>query len=108
MQTRKFEHYSQNAVTVGVYALLCIALCEPAFAQSGGGGVTDFTSFLQNVVNLLTGAAGKLIAVIIVSILGLMTATGRMAMHTFFLVLFGIGVLFSATWIVNQVTGGAS
>jgi hypothetical protein len=27
-------------------------------------------------------------------------------MHTFFLVLLGIGMLFSAQWIVNQITGG--
>jgi type IV secretory pathway VirB2 component (pilin) len=109
MITNRLDRYFRNVVTFGICALMCVAVCEPALAQSSSsGGATDFTAFLQNVVNLLTGTAGKLIAVIIVSVLGIMTATGRMAMHTFFLVLLGIGMLFSAQWIVNQITGGTS
>ena len=69
-------HVRLAALGVGMLVLLAAA---PAFAQAAGGG-GDLTTFLQNVVNILTGTAGRLIAVIAICIVGIGALMGALSL----------------------------
>ena len=71
------------------------------------GGNTDLTQFVNNISNLLTGRLGQAIAVVAIGVTGVMAALGAASMRAFGGVLLGVGVLFSAGWLVSQLTGGA-
>ncbi|PWC40948.1 TrbC/VirB2 family protein [Azospirillum sp. TSO35-2] len=91
--------------TLAVLTALAVGLAAaPAFAQAAGGG-GDLTTFLQNVVNILTGTAGRLIAVIAICIVGIGALMGALSMRTAGGVLFGVMLIFSSAWIVNQIVG---
>ncbi|SMF42821.1 TrbC/VIRB2 family protein [Azospirillum oryzae] len=90
-----------TALGVGVLVLLAAA---PAFAQAAGGG-GDLTTFLQNVVNILTGTAGRLIAVIAICIVGIGALMGALSLRTAGGVLLGVMLIFSSAWIVTQIVG---
>ena len=83
-------------------ALLALA-AGPALAQAGGGG--DITTFLQNLVNLITGTAGKLIAVLAICIVGIGALMGALSLRAAGGVILGVMLLFSASWIVTQIVG---
>lgn len=92
---------------LAAFALLGTMLfaSSPAYAQSGGGG-GDLTSFLQNLVNLITGTVGKSIAVLAVAITGIAWMLGAASARTAGAVIVGVMLVFSASWIVNQIVGG--
>jgi type IV secretory pathway VirB2 component (pilin) len=93
------------AILAALAAGLAVTLAAaPAFAQAAGGG-GDLTTFLQNVVNILTGTAGKLIAVIAICILGIGAVMGALSLRTAGGVLLGIMLIFSSAWIVTQIVG---
>jgi type IV secretory pathway VirB2 component (pilin) len=77
---------------------------DPAFAQSGGGQ-GDITTFLQNIVNIITGKAGKLIAVIAICLVGIGALMGALSMRAAGGVILGVMLIFSAAWIVDQIIG---
>lgn len=87
------------------FALLgtMLVASTPAYAQSGGGG--DLTSFLQNLVNLLTGTVGKSIAVLAIAITGIGWMLGAASARTAGAVIVGVMLVFSASWIVGQIVG---
>ena len=96
-----------DARRVGLLALAAIALTvvsDPALAQTGGGQ-GDITTFLTNIVNLVTGAAGKSIAVLGICIAGIGALMGALSLRVVGGVILGIMVLFSASWIVTQIVG---
>ncbi|CAO3441200.1 TrbC/VirB2 family protein [Azospirillum endophyticum] len=84
--------------------LLVVLAAAPALAQAAGGG-GDLTTFLQNVVNLLTGTAGRLIAVIAICIVGIGALMGALSLRTAGGVLLGVMLIFSSAWIVTQIVG---
>ncbi|KAA0577907.1 TrbC/VirB2 family protein [Azospirillum sp. B21] len=84
--------------------LLVVLAAAPAFAQAAGGG-GDLTTFLQNVVNILTGTAGRLIAVIAICIVGIGALMGALSLRTAGGVLLGVMLIFSSAWIVTQIVG---
>ena len=90
-----------TALAIGV-AVGCAA--SPALAQAAGGG-GDLTTFLQNVVNILTGTAGRLIAVIAICIVGIGALMGALSLRTAGGVLLGVMLIFSSAWIVTQIVG---
>lgn len=96
-----------EARALAAFALAGVLLlaASPAQAQSAGGG-GDITSFLQNVVNVITGTAGKLIAIIAIAVTGILKMMGVASMRTLATVVFGVMLVFSASWIVDQITGG--
>lgn len=94
-------HIRLAALGVGMLVLLAAA---PAFAQAAGGG-GDLTTFLQNVVNILTGTAGRLIAVIAICIVGIGALMGALSLRTAGGVLLGVMLIFSSAWIVTQIVG---
>ena len=84
-------------------AALSLALFEPALAQTAGANVE---SFLQNVVDLLTGNVARLIAIIAVVLMGFSVMFGLLDIRRAGVIILGIVVVFSAAWIVGQITGG--
>lgn len=106
--SRCFAHARQvDARRTAAFALAALAMtvaAEPAFAQSGGGQ-GDITTFLQNIVNIITGTAGKLIAVIAICIVGVGALMGALSMRAAGGVILGVLLIFSSAWIVNQIIG---
>lgn len=87
-------------------AAALILLTHPAAAQAAGG-TGSLTTFLQNVANLITGTAGQVIAVIAVALTGMGAMFGAVSARNFGFVVLGCAIVFSAAWIVGQITGGA-
>ncbi|PZR84717.1 MAG: VIRB2 type IV secretion [Stutzerimonas stutzeri] len=94
---------ARRVAAFALAATMLIAVAEPAFAQSGGGG--DITTFLQNIVNVITGTAGKLIAVIAICIVGVGALMGALSMRAAGGVILGVLLIFSSAWIVDQIIG---
>lgn len=94
---------ARRVAAFALAATMLTAAAEPAFAQSGGGG--DITTFLQNIVNIITGTAGKLIAVIAICIVGIGALMGALSMRAAGGVILGVLLIFSSAWIVDQIIG---
>lgn len=89
---------------IGLMAgLLSLVLFEPALAQTAGSNVEGF---LQNIVDMLTGNIARLIAIIAVVLLGFSVMFGLLDIRRAGVIILGIVVVFSAAWIVGQITGG--
>ena len=84
---------------------LLLAHTDPALAQTGGGGT--LTTFLQNIVNLITGPAGQLLSVIAICIVGIGALMGSLSLRQAGGVVFGVMLVFSSAWLVQQIIGGA-
>jgi type IV secretion system protein VirB2 len=78
---------------------------DPALAQAVGGG-GSLETFLTNIVNIITGRVGQLIAVIAIAISGVAWMMGAASPRAFFGTVAGVAIVFSAAWIVQQITGG--
>lgn len=92
----------KRATCFALAGLVLALAADPALAQAGGGG-TDITTFLQNLVNLITGTAGKLLAVLAICIVGVTALLGGLSMRTAGSVFFGILLIFSSAWLVDQL-----
>ncbi len=95
---------ARRAAAFAVAAAVLTVAADPAFAQSAGGQ-GDITTFLQNLVNIITGTAGKLIAVLAICIVGVGALMGALSMRAAGGVILGVLLIFSSAWIVNQIIG---
>jgi type IV secretion system protein VirB2 len=86
-------------------ALIVVALAasDPAYAQSVLGKAD---TFLQKVVDALTGTTGKLVATIAVVAVGLAAVFGRIEWTKALIVLAGIAIIVGAPQMVNALWGG--
>lgn len=100
------RHARAAARLIGLFTFLTIALSltapDAAFAQ-GADGITQMA---QNILDWLQGTFAKTVATIAVIIVGFMFFTGRASLQLFVTVIIGIFIVFSAGWIVDQITGG--
>jgi type IV secretory pathway VirB2 component (pilin) len=99
---------ARSSRTLHLVALVClITLCfdHMAFAQAAAGGTGSLTTFLTNVVNLLTGTLGQSIAVIAVAGVGIAWALGQASPRFALGTVVGVAILFSSAWIVGQISG---
>jgi type IV secretory pathway VirB2 component (pilin) len=96
---------ARQVATFAAAATVLAMAADPAFAQAGGGGQGDITTFLQNLVNIITGTAGKLIAVLAICIVGVGALMGALSMRAAGGVILGVLLIFSSAWIVNQIIG---
>ena len=91
------------AVAFGVFLLSV----HPAFAQATGG-TGSLVTFLNNVVNLITGTVGQALAIIACALAGVGAMYGALSYRAFGGVVLGCAIVFSAAWIVGQITGGGA
>ena len=92
-------------LALGLILVAALGLLAPDAAHAAG---TDgITSMAQNILDWLQGSFAKTVATIAVIIVGFMFFTGRASMQLFVTVVIGIFIVFSAGWIVDQITGGA-
>ena len=97
---------SSRVLVPGVVAAALLVLSmHPAAAQSAGGA-GSLNSFLTNIANLVTGQTGQIIAVIAVALTGVGAMFGAFSVRAFGGVVLGCAIVFSAAWIVGQITGG--
>ncbi len=84
-----------------VLVLQAIAI-EPAFAQSSGP-FAPLETAVQMIVDFITGPFGRLLAIIAVISLGFLAFAGRLSWFTAGAVVLGIGLVFGAPAIVDQM-----
>jgi len=82
--------------------IVLLAASEPAYAQSVLGKAD---TFLQKVVDSLTGTTGKLIATIAVVAVGLAAVFGRIEWTKALIVLAGIAIIVGAPQLVAALWG---
>ncbi len=85
-------------------ACATVLIADPALAQSSGTG--SIQSFADNVKAFLTGTFAKTVAVIALAATGFRFFTGRASAEPLLAVIGGIFLIFGATWLLNQTTGG--
>lgn len=86
--------------------LLLLAVATPEIV-SASGGITEFSSPLEKVVNTITGPAGKWISIVAMAICGVIFILNKDDLSGGFKLLlqvvFGISFIAFATSIVNNV-----
>lgn len=86
--------------------LLLVAVASPEIA-SASGGITEFSSPLESVVNTVTGPAGKWISIVAMALCGVIFILNKDDLSGGFKLLlqvvFGISFIAFATSIVNSV-----
>ncbi|WP_267382232.1 MULTISPECIES: TrbC/VirB2 family protein [unclassified Sphingomonas] len=79
-----------------------LTLTSPAMAQ----GTTDIQGFVDNIKGWLTGSIAKSVAVIAVAVCGYRFFSGRASAGPLVAVIGGICLIFGASWVLTQITGG--
>ncbi|RWE03099.1 MAG: VIRB2 type IV secretion [Mesorhizobium sp.] len=74
-----------------------------AFAQGSGGAFAPLETAVQMIVDFITGPFGRLLAIIAVISLGFLAFAGRLSWFTAGAVVLGIGLVFGAPAIVDQM-----
>ncbi|MBD9561106.1 TrbC/VirB2 family protein [Ensifer sp. ENS03] len=90
----------------GMVAAIQVAGADIAFAQAGGGAGGAFAPLqtaVQMIVDFITGPFGRLMAIIAVIGLGFLAFAGRLSWFTAGAVVIGIGLVFGAPAIVDQM-----
>lgn len=101
---------SQSASTITRKVLLIAGLCaamhlgaaDLALAQSSGA-FAPLETAVQMIVDFITGPFGRLLAIIAVIGLGFLAFAGRLSWFTAGAVVLGIGLVFGAPAIVDQM-----
>jgi type IV secretion system protein VirB2 len=101
---------SQSAPTITRKILLIAGLCasihlsavDLALAQSSGA-FAPLETAVQMIVDFITGPFGRLLAIIAVIGLGFLAFAGRLSWFTAGAVVLGIGLVFGAPAIVDQM-----
>ncbi|NPD70359.1 TrbC/VirB2 family protein (plasmid) [Lichenicola cladoniae] len=104
------DHAARSRVVApaALVTALVILSMHPAAAQTvTAGGAGSLNTFLTNVMNLITGTTGQVIAVIAIALSGVGAMLGTFSLRTFGGVVLGCAIVFSSAWIVGQITGSA-
>ena len=81
---------------------ICLAFAEPALAQTSGA-FAPLETAVQMIVDFITGPFGRLLAIIAVIALGFLAFAGRLSWFTAGAVVLGIGLVFGAPAIVDEM-----
>ncbi len=92
----------QLLLCAGAIILISLAASDAAYAQSV---LSKADTFLQKVVDALTGTTGKLIATIAVVAVGLAAVFGRIEWTKALIVLAGIAIIVGAPQLVAALWG---
>ena len=97
---------SSSLPRLAVFGLLTLCLCFPDIAAASGG-ITEFSSPLEKVVNTITGPAGKWISIVAMALCGVIFIMNKDDISGGFKLLlsvvFGISFIAFAASIVNSV-----
>ena len=88
-------------IAAGTLALSIVAV-SPALAQTSGA-FAPLETAVQMIVDFITGPFGRLLAIIAVIGLGFLAFAGRLSWFTAGAVVIGIGLVFGAPAIVDQM-----
>ena len=89
-------------VAFGAIFFACLLLAEPALAQTSGA-FAPLETAVQMIVDFITGPFGRLLAIIAVIALGFLAFAGRLSWFTAGAVVLGIGLVFGAPAIVDEM-----
>ena len=92
---------STSRLVFGLQVLLASASC--AFAQAGGA---DPATMVNNIANFILGPFGKSLAVLGIVAIGLSWMFGRASLGLIAGVIGGIVIMFGASFLATQLTGG--
>ena len=90
------------SITFATMLAACLVFAEPAFAQSSGA-FAPLETAVQMIVDFITGPFGRLLAIIAVIALGFLAFAGRLSWFTAGAVVLGIGLVFGAPAIVDEM-----
>ncbi|TIL49615.1 TrbC/VirB2 family protein [Mesorhizobium sp.] len=94
------------AALLGLVAVMQVAGADLVLAQGTGGGGGAFgplQTAVQMIVDFITGPFGRLLAIIAVIGLGFLAFAGRLSWFTAGAVVIGIGLVFGAPNIVDEM-----
>lgn len=94
---------SQIAVAVFAVAVMQLINADFAMAQATNQAFAPLQTVVQAVVDFITGPFGRLVAIIAVIGLGFLAFAGRLSWFTAGAVVLGIGLVFGAPAIVDQL-----
>jgi len=100
---------SQQTRTILILTMLAaaqVATADFAFAQAGGSAFGPIERAMQMVIDFVNGPFGRSAGVIAVMGVGLMALAGRISWLLCLMVVIGMGLLFGAPQIVDQLAGG--
>lgn len=86
----------------GLGAVVLLSGADAALAQSSGP-FAPLETAVQMIVDFITGPFGRLLAIIAVIALGFLAFAGRLSWFTAGAVVLGIGLVFGAPAIVDQM-----
>lgn len=93
----------KSIAIVCALALVQLASADFAMAQATNQAFAPLQTVVQAVVDFITGPFGRLIAIIAVIGLGFLAFAGRLSWFTAGAVVLGIGLVFGAPAIVDQL-----
>jgi type IV secretion system protein VirB2 len=103
---KSFDLSTRLAVFVGVLALTQLFGADAAYAQAGGSGAFGpLEAAVTMIVEFITGPFGRALAIIAVIGLGFLAFAGRLSWFTAGAVVIGIGLVFGAPTIVDELIG---
>lgn len=91
------------ALVLSLAAAAQLASADLALAQATNQAFAPLQTVVQAVVDFITGPFGRLIAIIAVIGLGFLAFAGRLSWFTAGAVVLGIGLVFGAPAIVDQL-----
>ncbi len=96
------EMRAPQAIAFGTIVFACLVYAEPAFAQSSGA-FAPLETAVQMIVDFITGPFSRLLAIIAAIALGFLAFAGRLSWFTAGAVVLGIGLVFGAPAIVDEM-----
>lgn len=92
-------------IRLATLAILGLTLATPALAQTTGAA-GNIGGFLQNLIDLLNSNVIRALAIIAIILTGIAWMFGHLDLRRAGTVIVGIIVIFSASTIVDLITGG--
>ncbi len=100
---RRQKRLTKVAAIVGTLIVAQLVSADLAMAQATNQAFAPLQTVVQAVVDFITGPFGRLIAIIAVIGLGFLAFAGRLSWFTAGAVVLGIGLVFGAPAIVDQL-----
>ena len=97
------NRWARGAAVLVALGLMQLAAADLAMAQATNQAFAPLQTVVQAVVDFITGPFGRLVAIIAVIGLGFLAFAGRLSWFTAGAVVLGIGLVFGAPAIVDQL-----